>query len=80
MERTDEFVIDVGEMSLPKLKTLHINDVSFANESGAAFPKLVSGCHALEELVMREDVKELRRAHVKHITAEKKKMIKLILT
>ncbi|KAF8085191.1 hypothetical protein N665_0676s0005 [Sinapis alba] len=49
---TDEFVIDVKEVSLPKLKTLHMNDVSFADESGAAFAKLVSGCHALEELVM----------------------------
>nr|VDC99579.1 unnamed protein product [Brassica rapa] len=49
---TDEFIIDVREVSLPKLKTLHMNDVSFADESGAAFGKLVSGCHVLEELVM----------------------------
>lgn len=49
---TDEFIIDVKEVSLPKLKTLHMNDVSFADESGAAFGKLVSGCHVLEELVM----------------------------
>ncbi|CAN7128705.1 unnamed protein product, partial [Brassica rapa subsp. narinosa] len=47
---TDEFIIDVREVSLPKLKTLHMNDVSFADESGAAFGKLVSGCHVLEEL------------------------------
>ncbi|CAF2048547.1 unnamed protein product [Brassica napus] len=52
---TDEFtIIDVGEVSfsLPKLNTLHMNDVGFADESGAAFAKLVSSCHALEELVM----------------------------
>ncbi|XP_013604949.1 PREDICTED: F-box/LRR-repeat protein At3g59190-like [Brassica oleracea var. oleracea] len=52
---TDEFtIIDVVEvsLSLPKLKTLHMNDVGFADESGAAFAKLVSSCHALEELVM----------------------------
>ncbi|KAG2324753.1 hypothetical protein Bca4012_039267 [Brassica carinata] len=49
---TDEFIVDVREVSLPKLKILHINDVSFADESGAAFAKLVSSCHALEELVM----------------------------
>ena len=52
---TDEFtIIDVGEvsLSLPKLNTLHMNDVGFADESGAAFAKLVSSCHALEELVM----------------------------
>ncbi|KAF2588124.1 hypothetical protein F2Q70_00041129 [Brassica cretica] len=52
---TDEFtIIDVGEvsLSLPKLKTLHMNDVGFADESGAAFAKLVSSCHALEELAM----------------------------
>ncbi|KAL1189742.1 F-box/LRR-repeat protein [Cardamine amara subsp. amara] len=49
---TDEFTIDVGEVFLPKLKTLHFNDVSFRDESGAAFAKLISGCHALEELVM----------------------------
>ncbi|XP_056846936.1 F-box/LRR-repeat protein At3g59190-like [Raphanus sativus] len=49
---TDQFVIDVRDVSLPELKTLHMNDVSFADESGAAFAKLVSGCHALEELVI----------------------------
>uniref|UniRef100_A0A1J3IYR3 F-box/LRR-repeat protein n=1 Tax=Noccaea caerulescens TaxID=107243 RepID=A0A1J3IYR3_NOCCA len=49
---TDEFTIDAGEVYLPKLKTLHIDDVAFGDESGAAFAKLISGCHALEELVM----------------------------
>lgn len=46
--RVSEFTIDVGEVSLPKLKTLHMNDVAFADESGAAFAKLVSSCHVLE--------------------------------
>ncbi|KAG2260770.1 hypothetical protein Bca52824_080064 [Brassica carinata] len=50
--RVSEFTIDVGEVSLPKLKTLHMNNVAFADESGAAFAKLVSSCHVLEELVL----------------------------
>ncbi|XP_010512152.1 PREDICTED: F-box/LRR-repeat protein At3g59190-like [Camelina sativa] len=49
---TDEFTIEVGEVSLPKLKTLHFSDVSFGDEGGPPFAKLISGCHALEELVM----------------------------
>ncbi|ESQ44169.1 hypothetical protein EUTSA_v10006403mg, partial [Eutrema salsugineum] len=49
---TDEFTIDVMDVYLPKLKTLHMEDVSFDDETGASFAKLISACHALEELVM----------------------------
>ncbi|KAF8110717.1 hypothetical protein N665_0079s0033 [Sinapis alba] len=55
----NEFTIDVGEVSLPKLKTLHMNDVGFADETGAVFAKLVSSCHALEELVMDKTMWDL---------------------
>ncbi|KAG7634967.1 Leucine-rich repeat 2 [Arabidopsis suecica] len=49
---TDEFTIDVGEFFLPKLKTLHLSAISFGDEGGPPFAKLISACHALEELVM----------------------------
>lgn len=55
--RHEEFTIDVGggEVSLPKLMTLHMmSNVLFAGDSGdgaaSAFAKLVSACHALEDL------------------------------
>ncbi|KAG7566481.1 FBD domain [Arabidopsis suecica] len=49
---TTEFTIDVGDVSLPKLQTLHFNNVSFGDEGGPPFAKLISACHALKELVM----------------------------
>ncbi|CAE6076748.1 unnamed protein product [Arabidopsis arenosa] len=49
---TDEFTVDVGEVFLPKLKTLHLTAISFGDEGGPPFAKLISACHALEELVM----------------------------
>ncbi|XP_010513719.2 PREDICTED: F-box/LRR-repeat protein At3g59190-like [Camelina sativa] len=51
VEGTIYFTPDVGEVFLPKLKTLYLDDVTF-EDSGAVFAKLISGCHLLEELVM----------------------------
>ncbi|ESQ44164.1 hypothetical protein EUTSA_v10005952mg [Eutrema salsugineum] len=53
VEGAGDLTIDVEEFFLPKLKTLHFLDVTF-EKSGAAFAKLISGCHLLEELVMVE--------------------------
>lgn len=49
---TDEFTIDVEQVSLPKLKSLRMENVSFDDETGSAFAELISGCHVLEELVL----------------------------
>ncbi|EOA23947.1 hypothetical protein CARUB_v10017163mg [Capsella rubella] len=43
--------IDVKDVHLPKLKTLFLHSVTFA-ENDIGFNKLLSGCHVLEELVL----------------------------
>lgn len=48
----DEFIIDVQEVLLPKLKTLYLHGFVCFEESGIACAKLISGCPVLEELVM----------------------------
>ncbi|KAG7566482.1 Leucine-rich repeat 2 [Arabidopsis suecica] len=48
----DEFIIDVQEVFLPKLKTLYLHGFVCFEESGVACAKLISGCPVLEELVM----------------------------
>ncbi|KAG2334768.1 hypothetical protein Bca52824_005948 [Brassica carinata] len=54
--RHEEFTIDVdvggGEVSLPKLMTLHMSNVLFDGDSGdaaSAFAKLVSACPSQSE-------------------------------
>jgi len=44
-------VIDVGDVSLPKLKTLYLDSVELDYQI-ICLAKLLSGCHVLEELVM----------------------------
>ncbi|CAH8256561.1 unnamed protein product [Arabidopsis lyrata] len=43
--------IDVDDVHLPKLKTLHIESVKF-EQHGIGLNKLLSGCHILEELIL----------------------------
>ncbi|KAL1189743.1 putative F-box/LRR-repeat protein [Cardamine amara subsp. amara] len=51
MNIRDGPAIDVADVHLPKLKTLHLESVMFKEEH-IGFSKLLSGCHVLEELVL----------------------------
>ncbi|KAG7561419.1 F-box domain, partial [Arabidopsis thaliana x Arabidopsis arenosa] len=45
-------VIDLEDVFLPKLKTLHLRSVWFGEGDDTCLLKLISGCHVLEELTM----------------------------
>lgn len=47
-------VIDVEDVFLPKVKTLHLDSVVFGEVGNCSLVKLVSGCHVLEELVLTD--------------------------
>ncbi|XP_056846212.1 F-box/LRR-repeat protein At3g59250-like [Raphanus sativus] len=51
IESENVISIDVEDVFLPKLKTLHINKVMLG-KGGDCFEKVTSGCHVLEELVL----------------------------
>ncbi|XP_019102080.1 PREDICTED: putative F-box/LRR-repeat protein At3g49150 [Camelina sativa] len=51
IETGNGVVIDVEDVFLPKLKTLHLNKV-LLQHSDNGFVKLITSCHVLEELVM----------------------------